>query len=301
MLHEKSVSEMKGVFSAIFTPFDSSNEINFDALSSIAEYQLQHGLNGFYATGTTGEGLLLSSKERTSVIRHLVDCFGDRATVVAHVGHPSTDVAVSLARAAAEAGADWISSVAPIYYGTTYEGLVRHYSAISNATDLPFMAYSLGGVIDPVRDAALFELKNICGLKYTGANFFSVQQLRRRIERPVAMMSGFDEQFVAGQSFGFDGGIGSTYNFGPQFYSAIYENYQAGKIDKAAQLQSQINLVTDLMIQYENRSYWKSIMRYIGFDCGGFRLPYGPISDSEYESFAERLDTLGVLERNDGK
>ena len=209
MLHEKSVSEMKGALSAIFTPFDSSNEINFDALSSIAEYQLQHGLNGFYATGTTGEGLLLSSKERTSVIRHLVDCFGDRATVVAHVGHPSTDVAVSLARAAAGAGADWISSVAPIYYGTTYEGLVRHYSAISNATDLPFMAYSLGGVIDPVRDADLFELKNICALKYTGANFFSVQQLRRRIERPVAMMSGFERMRVNPTHFNNDPTRGS--------------------------------------------------------------------------------------------
>lgn len=301
MLHENSVSEMRGALSAIFTPFDSSNEINFDALSAIAEYQLSHGLRGFYATGTTGEGLLLSSGERTSVVRHLVEHFGDRATVVAHVGHPSTDVSVGLARAAAKAGADWISSVAPIYYGTTYEGLVRHYSAISNATDLPFMAYSLGGVIDPVRDAALFKLKNVCGLKYTGSNFFSVQQLRRRIERPVAIMSGFDEQFVAGQSFGFDGGIGSTYNFGPQFYSSIYEDYRAGEIAKAAQSQSQINLVTDLMIQYENRSYWKSIMRYIGFDCGSFRLPYGPISESQYEAFAEKLDALGVLERNDGK
>lgn len=301
MLHEKSVTGMKGGLSAIFTPFDSSNEINFDALSSIAEYQLSHGLKGFYATGTTGEGLLLTSEERTSVVRYLVEHFGDRATVVAHVGHPSTDVSVNLAKAAAEVGADWISSVAPIYYGTTFEGMVRHYSAISNATDLPFMAYSLGGVIDPVRDAALFELKNVCGLKYTGANFFSVQQLRRRIERPVAMMSGFDEQFVAGQSFGFDGGIGSTYNFGPQFYSGIYENYHAGNVAEAARLQSQINLVTDLMIQYENRSYWKSIMRYIGFDCGGFRMPYGPISDAEYQAFAERLDALGVLERNDGK
>ena len=121
MLHENSVSGMRGALSAIFTPFDSSNEVNFDALSAIAEYQLSHGLRGFYATGTTGEGLLLSSEERTSVVRHLVKHFGDRAVVVAHVGHPSTDVSVGLAKAAAEVGADWISSVAPIYYGTTYE------------------------------------------------------------------------------------------------------------------------------------------------------------------------------------
>ncbi len=290
---------MHGAYSAIFTPFDSSNEVNYDSLSAIAEFQLSRGIQGFFATGTTGEGLLLSFDERLAVIRHLTENFGDRATVIAHVGHPSTDVAVRMARASAKVGADWIASVAPIYHGTTFEGMKRHYTAISNATELPFMMYSLGGVIDPLRDSVFFDLPNVCGLKYTGASFFSVQQLMRRVERPVAVMSGFDEQFVAGQSFGFDGGIGSTYNFGPQFYTGIYENYHRGNIAEAARLQAEINKVTDLMIQYENFSFWKAIMKYIGFDCGFSRAPYGPITEEEYQTLASRLDELGVLERND--
>ena len=299
MKHEEQAVQMCGAYSAIFTPFDSSNEVNLDALSAIAEFQLGQGIQGFFATGTTGEGLLLSFEERLAVIKHLAENYGDRATVIAHVGHPSTDVAARMAVASANVGADWIASVAPIYHGTTFEGMKRHYTAISNATELPFMMYSLGGVIDPLRDSVFFELPNVCGLKYTGASFFSVQQLMRRVDRPVAVMSGFDEQFVAGQSFGFHGGIGSTYNFGPQFYSGIYDHYQAGNIAEAARLQSEINKVTDLMIQYENCSYWKAIMKYIGFDCGHSRAPYGPISDAEYETFASRLDDLGVLERND--
>lgn len=300
MKHEKQVSEMRGAYSAIITPFDNSNRVNLEMLTAIAEYQLGHGIQGFFANGTTGEGLLLSEHERLTVIKHLVEHFGSRATIIAHVGHPSTDVAVRMARDAAAAGADWMASVAPIFYGTTFEGMQRHYTAISSATDLPFMMYSLGGVIDPLRDSIFFDLPNVCGLKYTGASFFSVQQLMRRVSRPVAVMSGFDEQFVAGQSFGFDGGIGSTFNFGPQFYAGIHERYHAGDIAAASRMQADINQVTDLMIQYENRSYWKSIMKYIGFDCGPCRAPYAPITEQEYEAFAVRIDDLGVLDRNDG-
>ncbi len=297
MNHEQSVTSMCGPYSAIFTPFDASNEVNFDALSEIATYQLNHGIQGFFATGSTGEGLLLSYDERLAVIKFLVENFSERATIIAHVGHPSTEFATKLAIDSAAVGADWISSVTPIYHGTNFEGMLRHYTSISNATDLPFMMYSLHGVVDSHRDVALFELPNVCGLKYTGANFYSVQQLVRRVERPVALMSGFDEQFIAGQSFGFSGGIGSTFNFGPQFYSGIYNNYRQGDIAAAAALQAKINMVTDLMVEYENWSYRKAIMRYLGFDCGHCRAPYAPLTEAEYAAFAIRLDALGVLDR----
>lgn len=300
MKFESQVAEMSGGYSAIFTPFDSSNEVNFDMLSAIAEYQLACGLKGFFVTGSTGEGLLLSFDERLSVIKHVAQLVGNRATVIAHVGHPSTDFAARLARDAADAGADWIGSVGPIYHGTSFAGTMRHYREISNATDLPFIIYSFGGTIDPERDTAFFELPNVCGLKYTGANFFSVQQLARFVKRPIALMSGFDEQFVAGQSFGFHGGIGTTFNFAPLFYADIYRHYHAGNIEEAARIQAEINTVTHLMTSFENWSYRKAIMKYIGFDCGPARSPYAPLSNHEYEMFANQLDQLGVLERNHG-
>lgn len=300
MKFETEVANMKGAFSAIFTPFDAAQEVNFDMLTAIAEYQLAHGQQGFFVTGSTGEGLLLTQQERVAVIRHVAELCGDRATVIAHVGHPSTDVAVNLAKESVKAGADWIASVAPIYHGTTFEGAMRHYEAISNSTDLPFMMYSLGGVIDSRRDTAFFELPNVCGMKYTGANFFSVQQLARFVKRPIALMSGFDEQFVASQSFGFHGGIGTTFNFAPQFYADIFRHYHDGNIQQAAQIQSEINTVTDLMVSHENWSYRKAIMKYIGFDCGPARAPYAPLTDQQFDEFAKQLDQLKVLRRNHG-
>lgn len=297
MKFETEVQAMNGPYSAIFTPFDANNEVNLEMLADITEYQLGLGIRGFFVTGSTGEGLLLSYDERLDVIRHVVQVCGGRATVIAHVGHPSTDFAARLARDSASAGVDWIASVAPIYHGTTFDGALRHYQKISNSTDLPFMVYSLGGIIQPERDKAFFELPNVCGLKYTGADFYSVQQMNRLVARPVALMSGFDEQFVAGQSFGFQGGIGTTYNFAPKFYVDIFDHYHAGNIEQAAQLQAKINTVTYLMATQENWSYRKAIMKYIGFDCGAARSPYAPLSEHEYETFARQLDQLNVLER----
>ena len=288
---------IRGPYSAIFTPFDAKDEVNFEMLGKVADFQIDSGLGGFFACGSTGEGLLLSEAERNEVIKQLVAHVKGRANVIAHVGHPSTDTAVRMAKSAADSGADWIASVAPIYHGTTFEGALRHYSAIAAATDLPFMIYSLGGVIEPERDAMFFQIPNVSGLKYTGANFYSVQQMMRFVDRPVTLMSGFDEQFIAGQSFGFAGGIGSTYNFGPRFYADIYRLFHAGELEKAAEVQASINKVTYLMAKEENWSYRKAIMRYIGFDCGPCRAPYAPLTEVEYESYAAKLDVLGVLER----
>jgi N-acetylneuraminate lyase len=290
---------IQGPYSAIFTPFDTSGKPDLEMLCRIADFQIKSGIQGFFGCGSTGEGLLLSEQERNDVVLTLVSHVSDRAKVIAHVGHPSTDVARRLAHSAANSGADWIASVAPIYHGTNFEGAKRHYSAIASATDLPFMIYSLGGVIDPQRDVELFQIPGVQGLKYTGANFYSVQQLVRNLDRPLTLMSGFDEQFVAGQSFGFHGGIGSTFNFGGRFYSEIFEAYHQNDVKRAAAVQAEINKVTTLMVEHENWSYRKAIMRFIGLDCGPCRAPYAPLTTQEYESFAERLESLNILQRNE--
>ncbi len=293
---DQAIDRLQGPLSALFTPFDGSNRVNHDMLGQLVDFQLQRGIRGFFVAGTTGEGLLLTDDERIDVIRSVVQRSAGRAAVIAHVGHPSTDVATALARAAAAAGVDWIAAVGPIWYGQSFQGTLRHYRQIAAATELPFMIYSFGHEIQWQRDRALFDIPNVCGMKYTGSNFFSVQQLARRLDRPTALLSGFDEQFVAALSFGFQGGIGSTFNFAPEHYAGIFENYRAGNIAAAARLQSAVNTVTDLMLQYENWSYRKAIMRYIGFDCGPCRAPYAPLRESEYQALADQLDQLGVLQ-----
>ena len=69
MKFEQQVAVMRGPYSALFTPFDAAGAVNYDTLAKIAEFQLAHGIRGFFVAGTTGEGLLLTFDERVAVIR----------------------------------------------------------------------------------------------------------------------------------------------------------------------------------------------------------------------------------------
>ncbi len=285
----------RGVYSALFTPYDRDGKINSDMIGRLVDFHLNSGLAGFYVTGSSGEGLLLTEDERKKVIKAVIDSNHGRGRVIVHVGHVSTECAVTLARFAEQCGADMISSVGPVYYAQSFEGTCRHYRAIAEATGLPFLVYALGTEIVPERDRRLFDIRHCAGLKYTGANFFSVQQLARRTDRTLALFSGFDEMSVAALSFGFHGSIGTSQNFAPKHFVEIYDHYMKGHIHKAAEKQAEINKVIALMASHENRSYQKAIMRYIGYDCGYFRLPYAPLSEQEYRKFASELDRLGIL------
>ena len=87
-------------------------------------------------------------------------------------------------------------------------------------------------------------------------------------------------------------------NFLPGEFVKIYEYYNQGKIEKAAKLQEQVNEVIGMVVAYENRSYQKAVMRYIGYDCGYFRKPFEPLTEAEYAEFAKRLETFDLLNKH---
>ena len=113
---QSAFAGIAGVYTALFTPFTKDNRVNVEMIERMVAYGLANGIRGFYLTGGTGEGLLLSKEERKQVYRAAAKAANGRATLIAHVGCVNTDDAVELARAAADAGCDWVSSVPPVYY-----------------------------------------------------------------------------------------------------------------------------------------------------------------------------------------
>ena len=170
---ESCFAGMAGAHAAMFTPFDDKGHVNGEAIDALIERGIAHGLKGFYLTGSTGEGLLLTPEERIYVYDRAVRAAKGRAKLIAQVGCVRTEDSVHLAKAAAKAGVDWISSVAPIYFGQNFPSTMRHYKAISEATDLPFLIYAFNSTLVPERDVRLFDLKNVKGIKYTGMDFYA--------------------------------------------------------------------------------------------------------------------------------
>lgn len=259
----KKYADMAGVYSAMVSPFTKDGKLNEGAIEQLVEYGIESGLRGFYLTGGTGEFTLMSVEERKRLYARAVKAAKGRCKLIAHVGATRTDDAVELARYAEKVGCDWVSSVAPIYFGQNAAAQYAHYKMISEASGLPLMIYCFGNNLVPDRDLKLFDLKNVEGMKYTGADYYAVQSMRRKIGKDTFFVSGRDEMLGCALALGdtFAGGIGTSYNMIPKHFVAIYKSSLKGDGAAVAKLQGEVNHFVDLLLTCSDWSQWKSFMR----------------------------------------
>ena len=291
---------MGGAFSAMYTPFTADNRVNEEMIERIVEFGISSGLKGFYLTGTTGEGMLMTPAERATVIRRVVKASRGRAKIIAHIGAVGTDESLANVRNAADAGVDWLSAIAPVFYGRGFGGTYRYYKRLSEETDLPFMIYAMNTGVNPERDAKLFDLKNVKGMKYTGHSCWDIARLRAKVGKAAVFYSGADEQSLPAMSMRnvFNGCIGTSQNVIPRHFTRMCSAIAAGDIGEAEGLQSEIVRFVDVMLGGAdgNGSWHKAMMRYIGLDCGSSRSPNGwPLTEAEYAALCARLDALGFV------
>ena len=221
-------------------------------------------------------------------------------------GIPADELRIAARRdrnGAAKAGIDWVSSVAPVYFGQNFEAAYDHYRRISSATDLPFMIYSIGADIVPDRDARFFDLKNVKGMKYTNYKYWTVQALRRKLPKEAIFFAGADEQVLSALATGiFAGCIGTSQNVIPAHFAKICALAEANDFNAAAALQDEAVRFVELLVAKPNGSWHKSMMKYIGLDCGEGRAPNGRhLSKNELQELFARMDALGFIKRNDAR
>ena len=161
------------------------------------------------------------------------------------------------------------------------------------------MVYALSGALVPERDIRLFDIPNVKGIKYTGRDYYSAQCLKRRLDRETIWFAGCDEQLLCGLALGnvFSGGIGTTYNIIPKHFAQIAKLAAAGKFREAAKWQDEANQVVELMIESDNWSYRKAMMKFVGIDCGPYRPPFEPLTAKQYAAYARRFAALGIAKR----
>jgi len=302
-LTETCFKGMNGAYAALFTPYDAKGRVNPEMIERIVRYGIANGLNGFYLTGTTGEWWLLSLEERKLVMEAAVKAAKGRCKLIAHVGANCTDDSVLLAKHAAKIGIDWISSITPQLYRNSFDAACYHYKTITAATDLPFMVYSMGSALVPERDIRFFDIKNVKGIKYTGRDYYAAQCLKRKLDKETIWFAGCDEQLLCGLALGnvFSGGIGTTYNIIPKHFAKICELAAKGDFKAAAKWQDEANQVVELMIESDNWSYRKAMMRFIGLDCGPYRKPFEPLTAAQYNAYAKRFAKLGIVKPGQAK
>lgn len=134
------------VLTAMITPFKEDGQVDYDRVWNLARYLTDHGSDGLVVTGTTGESPTLSADEKIALYRTVVEAVADRqAKVVAGTGTYDTAESLHLTRRAADAGCQAILAVTPYYSRPSQEGLIAHFRAIADASDLPVMLYNIPG------------------------------------------------------------------------------------------------------------------------------------------------------------
>src|SRR5262245_55622700 len=121
--------KMKGVYTALVTPFTDDDTIDTQALLRLIRRQQASGVDGVVVLGTTGEEATLDEKERDTVISCAVEQLKGKVPVVVGCSSASTKQAVAFAKRAHSLGADMLQIATPYYNRPTQEGIFLHFKA----------------------------------------------------------------------------------------------------------------------------------------------------------------------------
>ena len=290
--------QFRGVYPAIVTPFTDAGVLNREAIEKLVAFQLDAGVDGFYVGGATGECLLQDVPTRAAMAKRVVDEVRGRAKVIVHVAACTTADAVTLAREAADAGADAVAALPPIFYKVGFDGIHRYYRAIAEAVDVPTLVYylpALSGVAFSREEIGrLLEIPGVCGLKFSDYNLFLLHSIREHYPQ-ATVFSGNDEVFLPALVMGTHGSIGMTLNFMPEIYVGLYRAYGQGDLAEAQRLQFQANRVIEILLRYGSFGATKAILKMRGIDCGQPREPLMPLEDSQYESLQRELEAIQFI------
>ncbi|WBU52726.1 4-hydroxy-tetrahydrodipicolinate synthase [Paracoccus sp. SCSIO 75233] len=234
----------KGSMPALITPFDQDGELDLDTLKKIVEWQIEQGSNGLVPTGTTGESPTLSHDEHRRVVEEVVRTANGRVPVIAGAGSNSTREAIGLAQHAESVGADGVLVVTPYYNKPTQAGMIAHFTAVHDATNIPIIIYNIPGrsVVDmtPETMGELAQLPRIVGVKDATGKLERVSQQRITCGKDFIQLSGED---ATAHGFNAHGGVGCisvTANVAPRLCAEMQAATLAGDYKQALELQDRL-------------------------------------------------------------
>src|ERR1700743_2271391 len=289
-----------GTYTAIVTPF-KNGKIDEAAFERLIKIQIKAGVGGVLAVGTTGESPTVDNEEHIHIIALAVKFAAGKIKVIAGTGANATAEAVHLTREAEKAGADGSLQVAPYYNKPTQEGLYQHFKAISKATKLPIILYSIPGrcgieiAVETVKRLAA-DCKNIVGIKEAGGSCDRVSQLRAVLGPKFEILSGDDSLTLPFMSVGANGVISVASNVIPKEVSQMVNAFARGDAKKAAALHARYYpLFKDLFIE-TNPPPVKAALEMMKVIEEEYRLPLVPMNPKHWDVLRTTLKRCDVLE-----
>jgi 4-hydroxy-tetrahydrodipicolinate synthase len=287
---------LEGAHTAIVTPFNVDETVDFGKLRELIEIQVENGIDGIVPVGTTGESPTLNTDEHLKVIEETVNTVNGRVKVIAGTGANSTSEAIELTAQAKELGVDATLQVTPYYNKPNQEGLYRHFSKVADL-GVPVVLYNVPGrsskeiAIETVARLALHP--NVVAVKEAGGDVARVKQTLDVCD--IEVLSGDDGLALAMMRDGAVGLISVASNVVPAVVSSLVQAALKGEWDDAQLLHDRYLNLFDVMFVDTNPIPVKAALAMMGRVEEVYRLPLCETGAEQKEQLRSVLSGHGLL------
>lgn len=283
---------------AVVTPM-KNDHIDFEKLGELLDWHVTSGTDAIIICGTTGEASTLEDEEHKEAIRFAVEKINKRIPVIAGTGSNNTNHAIMMSKYAEEVGVDGLLLVTPYYNKATQEGLIKHFTVIADAVNVPIILYNVPGRtgvnIDPPTVLELSKHKNIQAVKEASGNISQVAEIARIMPEGFKLYSGNDDMIVPLMSLKGAGVISVVANILPKETHDMAALYLEGKTTEATELQLKLKSLIDALFIEVNPIPVKTALNLMGKNVGGFRLPLTEMDPKNEAILKSELDKAGLL------
>lgn len=272
---------LSGILSALVTPFGDDGAVDETALRRVVDRNIDGGVHGVVACGSTGEFTTLSGAERRTVVETVIDQAAGRVPVVAQTGAQSTAEAIELSRHAERAGASVLMVVTPYYEPLSIEETKLYLRTVADAVSIPVMLYNLP-VATGVNMTPAFvgeiarEVENVQYVKDTTGDLAQAGRLIHHYGDVVSTFVGWDSLLLAALTEGAAGVMAGTANAIAAELVSVHAAIAAGDLARARNEWGHIYPLVDAIMSAPFVSAVKTAVSAMGFDVGKPRLPLLP-------------------------
>lgn len=285
------------LLTAMVTPFTADGAVDFDGAARLATHLVDEQANdALVISGTTGESPTTTDAEKEQLLRVVIEAVGDRARIVAGVGTNDTRHTIELAAGAEKAGADGLLVVTPYYNKPPQAGLVRHFTAVADATGLPVMLYDVphrAGI--PIATETLLELarhERIVALKDAKGDLAASSRVAG--ETGLAIYCGEDALTLPALAVGGVGLVGTSTHFTGALAKQMIEAYDRGDTAGALALHRRALPLFTGIFRSPGTILVKAGLAALGLPGGPVRPPLVDATDAEIAQLRQDFADTGL-------
>jgi len=288
-----------GCGTALVTPFRADGELDEPALRALVEWQISEGVHFLVPCGSTGEAATMTVAEHRRVVEITVEVASGRVPVMAGAGANDTKRAVALSKEMRAAGATHLLHVSPMYNKPPQRGIIEHFKAVADATELPVVVYNVpgrtGSNIEAITTLALAHVPHIVAIKEASGNMEQIAAILRERPAHFAVLSGDDSLTLPVMTAGGDGIISVISNATPRLMAQMCEKARDGDLEGARLIHERLEPWMRAAFIESNPLPVKAALAMMKKIQNVLRLPLVPMLEMHAPAVRAALQRAGAL------